>query len=209
MAAKIEGRAYLSSFVDVVSKKLSSILEDDFVLERNDSELKLLERLDNCLCDVGPVLDDAELKQFSDERVKKWLVDLQDALYMADDFLDELSTRAATATPRDLGNSFDWSRPVDSIIEDSAVNVIENIVGKLESGKKMIPVMPNIVGMGGIGKITLAQLVYNDAEIVGKFDTRAWVCVVENPDPVNVTRTIIGAIDSFPCNMSLDDVWDD
>ncbi|KAL1340682.1 hypothetical protein AAHE18_09G032600 [Arachis hypogaea] len=81
MAAKLEGRAYLSSFVDAVSKKLSSILEDDFVLERNDSELKLLERLDDCLCDVGPVLDDAELKQFSDERVKKWLVDLQDALY--------------------------------------------------------------------------------------------------------------------------------
>ncbi|KAL1293047.1 putative disease resistance RPP13-like protein 1 isoform X1 [Arachis hypogaea] len=283
MAAKLEGRAYLSSFVDAVSKKLSSILEDDFVLERNDSELKLLERLDDCLCDVGPVLDDAELKQFSDERVKKWLVDLQDALYMADDFLDELSTKAATATPRDPGNSYDWSRPVDSIIEDSGVNVIENIVGKLESGvrrkgklclresakvdfsswripttslvlssdifgrdkdkneiiKKLlddtrdaespVTVIP-IVGMGGIGKTTLAQLVYNDAKVVGKFDTRAWVCVAENPDPVNVTRTIIGAIDSSPCNIDhfdslqtdlkkkltgmtflvvLDDVWND
>ncbi|XP_052110566.1 putative disease resistance protein At3g14460 isoform X2 [Arachis duranensis] len=283
MAAKLEGRAYLSSFVDAVSKKLSSILEDDFVLERNDSELKLLERLDDCLCDVGPVLDDAELMQFSDERVKKWLVDLQDALYMADDFLDELSTKAATATPRDPSNSYDWSRPVDSIIEDSGVNVIEKIVAKLESSvrrkgklclresakvdfsswripttslvlssdifgrdkdkneiiKKLLDdtrdaespgtVIP-IVGMGGIGKTTLAQLVYNDAEIVGKFDTRAWVCVAENPDPVNVTRTIIGAIDSSPCNMDhfdslqtdlkkkltgmtflvvLDDVWDD
>ncbi|XP_052110586.1 putative disease resistance RPP13-like protein 1 [Arachis duranensis] len=134
MAAKLEGRAYLSSFVDAVSKKLSSILEDDFVLERNDSELKLLERLDDCLCDVGPVLDDAELKQFSDERVKKWLVDLQDALYMADDFLDEFSTKAAAAAPRDPGNSYDWSRPVDAIIEDSGVIVIENLVGKLESG---------------------------------------------------------------------------
>ncbi|KAL1293056.1 hypothetical protein AAHE18_19G044500 [Arachis hypogaea] len=94
MASKLEGGAYLSSFVDAISNKLSSILEDD-------SALELLERLDEILCDVEPVLDDAELKQLSDKRVKKWLVDLQDALYMADDFLDELYTKAATATPRD------------------------------------------------------------------------------------------------------------
>ncbi|KAL1293061.1 hypothetical protein AAHE18_19G045000 [Arachis hypogaea] len=99
MASKLEGGAYLSSFVDAISKKLSSILEDDSVLEGNDSVLELLERLDEILCDVDPVLDDAELKQFRNDRVKKWLVDLQDALYMADDFLDELSTKAATATP--------------------------------------------------------------------------------------------------------------
>ncbi|RYR40620.1 hypothetical protein Ahy_A09g046371 isoform A [Arachis hypogaea] len=133
MASKLEGGAYLSSFVDAISKKLSSILEDDSVLEGNDSALELLERLDEILCDVEPVLDDAELKQFGNDRVKKWLVDLQDALYVADDFLDELSTKAATATPREPGNSYDWSRPVDSIIEDSGVNVIEKIVAKLGS----------------------------------------------------------------------------
>ncbi|XP_072082903.1 putative disease resistance RPP13-like protein 1 isoform X1 [Arachis hypogaea] len=279
MASKLEGGAYLSSFVDAISKKLSSILEDDSVLEGNDSVLELLERLDEILCDVDPVLDDAELKQFRNDRVKKWLVDLQDALYMADDFLDELSTKAATATP---GNSSSWSRPVDSIIEDSGVNVIEKIVGKLESlvrrkgklgleksakldtswripstslvvssdvvgrdedkeniiklllddtcdAESHVTVIP-IVGMGGIGKTTLAQLVYNDAKVIGKFDTRAWVCVAENPDPVHVTRTIIGAIDSSPHNTDnfdslqtdlkkkltgktfivvLDDVWDE
>ncbi|XP_015938228.1 putative disease resistance RPP13-like protein 1 [Arachis duranensis] len=62
------------------------------------------------------------------------------------------------------------------------------------------------------------------------FGTRAWVCVAENPNPVNVTRTIIGAIDSPSCNVDhfdslqtdlkekltgkrflvvLDDVWHD
>ncbi|XP_057732303.1 putative disease resistance protein At3g14460 isoform X2 [Arachis stenosperma] len=102
MAAKLEGGAYLSSFVDAVLEKLSPILEDDdFVLEENDSALELLGRLERSLYDVGSVLDDAELKQFSDKKVKKWLVDLQDALYKADDLLDELSTKAATATQRD------------------------------------------------------------------------------------------------------------
>ncbi|XP_052113346.1 putative disease resistance protein At3g14460 isoform X3 [Arachis duranensis] len=94
MAAKLDGGAYLTSFVDAILDKLSSILEDDSVL---DSVLELLERLQNSLYDAGPVLDDAEQKQFTDKRVKKWLVDLQDALYFADDLLDELSTKAAIA----------------------------------------------------------------------------------------------------------------
>ncbi|MED6174843.1 hypothetical protein PIB30_072879 [Stylosanthes scabra] len=281
MAAKLEGEAYLSSFVDAISKKLSSLLEHDSVLQGNDSDLKLLRVLDDCLCDIEPVLLDAELKQFRNERVKKWLVDLQDALYLADDFLDELSTKAATRT--DQGESHDWSCAVDLIIDDCGVKAIEEIVGtlvyvvqqkgklglekiaKLEISSWRIPstslvvssdifgrskdkdnviklllddicdaesrvtVIP-IVGMGGIGKTTLAQLVYNDANVMGKFDTRAWVCVAESPNPINVTKTIIGAIDSSPCNMDhfdslqtnlkqklsgktflvvLDDVWND
>ncbi|MED6159276.1 hypothetical protein PIB30_040820 [Stylosanthes scabra] len=283
MDAKLKGGAYLSSFVDAISKKLSSLLEDDSFLQGNDSALMgLLERLDECLCDVEPVLDDAELKQFSNNRVKKWLVDLQDTLYMADDLVDELATKAATATPTVPGNSYDWSLAVDSIIHDSGVNVIQKIVGTLESlvarknrldldksakldtswrnpstslvvssaifgrdddkdniiklllddtctAESPVTVIP-IVGMGGIGKTTLAQLVYNDARVEEKFATRAWVCVAENPDPIHVTRTVIGAVDSSSCNMNhfdslqtelkkklsektflvvLDDVWDD
>ncbi|MED6159272.1 hypothetical protein PIB30_040816 [Stylosanthes scabra] len=248
---------HISSFVDAISKKLCSVLEG------NDHALKLLfQRLDDCLLDVEPVLHDAELKQFRNERVKKWLVDLQDALYKADDFLKELSTKVATATPQDPGNSY-WSGPVDSIIYGSVANDIENIVGTLEylvgrkdrlrlkesaeldtslvvssdkllsddtcAAESPVTVIP-IVGMGGIGKTTLAQLIYNDAKVMAKFKTRAWVCVAENPDPINVTKTIIGAIDSSPCNIDhfdslqtilkkklsektflvvLDDVWDD
>ncbi|KAL4395510.1 hypothetical protein AHAS_Ahas02G0259200 [Arachis hypogaea] len=102
MAAKLYGGAYLSPFVDAVLDNLTSIPEDDSVPNGNYSSLELLGRLQNCLYDVGPVLDDAELKQFTDKRVKKWLVDLQDALFMADDLLDELSTKAAiAATQRD------------------------------------------------------------------------------------------------------------
>ncbi|QHO09917.1 Putative disease resistance RPP13-like protein [Arachis hypogaea] len=130
MAAKLYGGAYLSSFVNAVLDNLSLILEDDYcILNGNHSAIELLERLQNCLYDVAPVLDDAELKQFTDKRVKKWLVDLQDALYFADDLLDELSTKAATQ--RDPGNSSSWSRLVDSYIEDSGD--MEKIVGTLES----------------------------------------------------------------------------
>ncbi|KAL4338866.1 hypothetical protein AHAS_Ahas12G0253000 [Arachis hypogaea] len=253
MAEKLYGGAYLSPFVDAVLDNMSSILEDDSVLYGNESSLELLGRLQNCLYDVGPVLDDAELKQFTDKRVKKWLVDLQDALYFADDLLDELSTKAAIdATQRELGNSSSWSRLVDSYIEDSGD--LEKIVRRLESvvarkkylrlketakvdmswripstclvepseicGRKEdkdailklllddddasdgdISVI-SIVGMGGIGKTTLAQLLYQDDKVKENFDFRGWVCVSEEFDVTKVTKTIIEAITKSPCNLN-------
>ncbi|RYR71453.1 hypothetical protein Ahy_A02g005713 [Arachis hypogaea] len=252
MAAKLYGGAYLSPFVDAILDNLSSIL-DDSILNGNDSALELLERLQNCLYDVGPVLDDAELKQFTDKKVKKWLVDFQDALYMADDLLDELSTKAAiAATQRDPGNSSSWSRLVDSYIEDNSD--MEKVVGKLEfvvrrkrylgleksvkvdmswripstslvepseiCGRKEdeeailkllfddddaadgdLSVIP-IVGMGGIGKTTLAQLVYYDDKVKENFDFRGWVCVSAEFDVFKVTKTIIEAITSTSCNLT-------
>ncbi|QHO53619.1 uncharacterized protein DS421_2g49510 [Arachis hypogaea] len=60
MAAKLYNRTYLSPLVDVILDNLSSMLEDDFVLKGNNYALELLKRLQNCLYDVGHVLDYAD-----------------------------------------------------------------------------------------------------------------------------------------------------
>ncbi|KAJ3700328.1 hypothetical protein LUZ61_004033 [Rhynchospora tenuis] len=51
-----------------------------------------------------------------------------------------------------------------------------------------------IVGIGGMGKTTLARLVYNDAELRGQFDLILWVCVSTRFDVVRITKDIIQAI---------------
>ncbi|MED6106621.1 hypothetical protein PIB30_005898 [Stylosanthes scabra] len=248
MAAKLYGGAYLSSFVDSVLDNVSKILEDDSVLYGNHSANKFLKKLKKCLLvDVAPFLDDAELKQFTDKNVKKWLVDLQDALYMADDFLDELSTKAATATAtqrdpkcissycnsvvdsiledspemEDLDKKLDdvvesknflrlkegakvdmsWRIPSTSLVVSSGIfgrdkdkeEVIKLLLDDTRHAESPLIVIP-IWGLGGIGKTTLAQLIYSDAKVVEKFNTRAWVCVSENFDPVALTRTILQKI---------------
>ncbi|GAA0172572.1 antimicrobial response protein [Lithospermum erythrorhizon] len=53
-----------------------------------------------------------------------------------------------------------------------------------------------VTGMGGIGKTTLTQLVYDDERVKEKFTTRAWVCVSEEYDAFRVTKSLLMEVNS-------------
>ena len=55
--------------------------------------------------------------------------------------------------------------------------------------------------MGGIGKTTLARLVYNDNRVIENFDLKAWVCVAENFDGFKIAKTILEEIMLSTCNI--------
>ncbi|XP_078150583.1 putative disease resistance protein RGA3 [Carex rostrata] len=52
----------------------------------------------------------------------------------------------------------------------------------------------SIVGMGGVGKTTLAQLVYNDPQIRCYFDLSAWVYVSPQFDVTRITKEVLESI---------------
>ncbi|GKV37128.1 hypothetical protein SLEP1_g45190 [Rubroshorea leprosula] len=76
-----------------------------------------------------------------------------------------------------------WGRDED---KDAIVQRLLKDGGSLEQDF-VIP----IVGMGGLGKTTLARLVYNDKKLEGKFDLKAWVSVSDEFDVARITRTIL------------------
>ncbi|TYI48296.1 hypothetical protein E1A91_D13G237600v1 [Gossypium mustelinum] len=71
----------------------------------------------------------------------------------------------------------------------------ENIISMLmkPSEARNVPVIP-IVGIGGLGKTTLAQLVCNDDRITSLFPLQIWICVSEEFDLSRLLKLIIQTV---------------
>ncbi|PON40740.1 NB-ARC domain containing protein [Trema orientale] len=114
---------------------------------------------------------------------------------------------------------------------DAEKKAIVKLLQSNDVSNKNLSVIP-IVGMGGIGKTTLAQLVYNDEQVSAMFTTKAWVTVGDDKvDCLKVMRTIIEQVtETNECKIQephvlqeklikalkkekflfvLDDVWDE
>ncbi|KAL0462214.1 UNVERIFIED_CONTAM: Disease resistance protein RGA2 [Sesamum latifolium] len=59
-----------------------------------------------------------------------------------------------------------------------------------------------IWGMGGLGKTTLAQIVYNDDRVKRHFDLQIWVCVSGDFSMKRLVKAIIESIDGDVCNIT-------
>ncbi|GAU10525.1 hypothetical protein TSUD_420830, partial [Trifolium subterraneum] len=51
-----------------------------------------------------------------------------------------------------------------------------------------------IVGMGGLGKTTLAQLVYSDVEVQNLFEKSMWVCISDNFDVKTILKNMLESL---------------
>ena len=96
-----------------------------------------------------------------------------------------------------------------SLVDESEIcgldTVKKNLVGKLlgnGSEEERGPRLISLVGMGGIGKTTLAQLAYNDPEVQAYFKIKVWVCVSDPFDQCKVAKAILDSIKGQSSDMT-------
>ena len=225
------------------------------LFENKSFDQTLLDKLKTVLVKADVVLSDAEEKQITNLKVRKWVNELKDTIYHADDLLDEIITirkledevkenqvrvsplpfwdpsskpkldkdiepklrdivekleslaNLGSLNPRDSVRG----KPPPLLPSTSVVNISEMfgrekdkaklkefLLGNNNSLENEIPVIA-IVGIGGIGKTTLAQFVYNDPEVTKHFEARAWAHVTEKCDVFKLTQIIFESVTSKSC----------
>jgi hypothetical protein len=221
---------------------------------------RLLTRLETAMTSLRVVLDDAEEKQITNRAVRDWLDLLKDAVYKADDFLDEIAYEALrqeleaedqTFTSQLLSfiNSLEklglgeieeklevLLQDLDPLVERMAALGLNNrnvenpsshrtpttclvdesgVYGRDDDREAILKLLltedangenPGVVpirGMGGVGKTTLAQLVYKHRRVQEWFELKAWVCVSEDFSVLRLTKAILEEVRSNSDSESL------
>ncbi|CAL5195405.1 unnamed protein product [Lathyrus oleraceus] len=103
--------------------------------------------------------------------------------------------------------------------ETSSFVLESDIIGRENNKKEIINLLRQphrnhnvsliaIVGIGGLGKTALSQLIYNDEEVQSLFEKKMWVCVSENFDVKTILKNILESLSNGKVdeNLSLDNL---
>uniref|UniRef100_A0A0E0L1X0 Uncharacterized protein n=1 Tax=Oryza punctata TaxID=4537 RepID=A0A0E0L1X0_ORYPU len=82
----------------------------------------------------------------------------------------------------------------------------DEIIHMLLSAKSDELLILSIVGIGGLGKTTLAQLVVNDIKVKAHFQKHMWVCVSENFSVPAIVKGIIDTAIGNDCGLKSDNL---
>uniref|UniRef100_A0A2C9V0Z5 Disease resistance protein RGA3 n=1 Tax=Manihot esculenta TaxID=3983 RepID=A0A2C9V0Z5_MANES len=229
---------------DMVASPLLWMLSDRLISLIDNSSL--VKNLHLTLAEIQTLVLDAENRSEDDAALRRWLTEVKDAAYEADDVLDEFINSLSSSKIHSLFSPFQWllrfncqrkmkeiegrldallkrriqfqkavplvnwdgfqsfessasikvpHRETRSFISESEIFgrkedkqiLLDLLLGDSDVEFKIIP----IVGMGGLGKTTLAQLIFNDERIHYLFERRYWVCVSQNFDVRMIGKALV------------------
>ncbi|KAL5802191.1 hypothetical protein ACOSQ4_030496 [Xanthoceras sorbifolium] len=105
--------------------------------------------------------------------------------------LKEIAGPALTASSRRLPTSSLPTEPAVYGRDQDKAKILEMVLSD-EPGDVNFGVI-SIVGMGGVGKTTMAREVYND-EAVKEFNPKGWACVSDDFDVMRISKAILESI---------------
>ncbi|XVE74185.1 hypothetical protein DITRI_Ditri11bG0178700 [Diplodiscus trichospermus] len=186
---------------DIIDKLKTEALRRELkeVSDPSSSIRKVRRYIPNCCINLDPSTVKFSTKMES--KLKKLTARLEEAVAIKNDLSLIENDRGRYERKRErlrTSSLVDESRVYGRERDKEAI--LDLLMNNSDAGSGDIGVV-SIVGMGGVGKTTLAQLVYNDAEIERFFDPRVWVCVSEEFDIVRLTTTVLQAVTLESCNL--------
>ncbi|KAM1993589.1 hypothetical protein ACFX16_009903 [Malus domestica] len=107
--------------------------------------------------------------------------------------VDATSHDAIRVHDRETVSVFDRDEKYIVGREEAVSEIATTLINSSNNKENSISVMA-IVGMGGLGKTTLAKSVYHRPEIEGQFDTKIWICV---STPFKVKAILRGVLEKI------------
>ncbi|XP_057744203.1 putative disease resistance RPP13-like protein 1 [Arachis stenosperma] len=142
------------------------------------------------------------LPHFLDLSGRKMVTKIEEVVERIEDLEKRKDTLGLKEIP--AGSSSSWRSPSTSLVKG-------NVYGRDGDQQALIKMLHDnndhklsvisIVGMGGVGKTTLAQWLYNNEDLMKGFDLKAWICVSENFDVVETTKNVIKGINAGVCSL--------
>eukprot|EP00261_Vitis_vinifera_P038643 XP_019079886.1 PREDICTED: putative disease resistance protein At3g14460 [Vitis vinifera] len=230
---EVVGNALLSDVLGWLSDKLGSYDFIKFASEENvDTELKKWEKELQSIwqelndAEEKQITVDTVKSWVFDLRVLAY--DMEDIL---DEFDYELMRRkpmgaeaeeaSTSKKPRKAGLGLEkvtvaaatsaWQRPPPTTPiayeprvygRDEDKTLVLDLLRKVEPNENNVSVI-SIVGLGGVGKTTLARQVYK-YDLAKNFELKAWVCVTDVFDVENITKAILNSVLESDASGSLD-----
>ncbi|KAL1540406.1 hypothetical protein AAHA92_24763 [Salvia divinorum] len=195
------------AFLKLVIDNLSSLIKEEIglILGVNNE----MEKLCSTLTTIQAVLEDAEDKQIESKPIRDWLQKLTALAYEIDDILDECNTHVSKLnhSHSKLRHSLkkilyrhniarrmkQVNKKLEAVAAERAMEKDKDkIVETLNDvkNKQEMSVLP-VIGVGGLGKTTLARLVFNDPRVKEHFDLRIWVCVSDSFEIKTLVKAMI------------------